>query len=118
MKKIAILLVTLFVSFMFSACNSNSMMFSEMKSICNNIENNFDKYTKEDFEKQTERFSELEKKLEAKELTSDEKKELARIKGRYYGVFTKGAIKATTDEFKKFAEGIGNVVEGFIEGVK
>ena len=75
MKKITIFLVTLFVSFMFSACNSNSMVFSEMKGICNDIEKNFDKYTVEDFEKYTERFSELEKKLEATELTSEEKKE-------------------------------------------
>lgn len=118
MKKITIFLVTLFVSLMFSACNSNSMVFSEMKGICNDIEKNFDKYTVEDFEKYTKRFSELEKKLEATELTSEEKKELAKIKGRYYGAFTKGAIKSTKEEIKKFTEEIGSVVEGFIEGVK
>ena len=66
----------------------------------------------------TARFSELEKKLEAGELSENEKKELAKLKGRYYGSFTKGAIKATKKEIKKITDNIESTVEGFIEGIK
>lgn len=101
MKKTAILLLALFVSFVFSACDSNYMALSEMEGICSDIEKNFEKYGKEDFEKLTERFSQLEKKLEASELDAGEKKELAKIKGCYYGVFTREAMKYTNEEIKK-----------------
>ena len=56
--------------------------------------------------------------METRELTDSEKKELAKLKGRYYGAFTKGAIESTKKEIKKISEEFGSVVEGFIEGIK
>ena len=60
----------------------------------------------------------MEKEMETRELTDSEKKELAKLKGRYYGAFTKGAIESTKKEIKKISEEFGSVVEGFIEGIK
>ena len=44
------------------------------------IENNFDKYTEKEIKELTARFSELEKKLEAGELSENEKKELKKMR--------------------------------------
>lgn len=118
MKKLSISIIVALFSFVFVSCDSNSYTFSEMRSICKDIEENFEKYTENDFEKLTARFSELEKKMELRELTEKEEKEFAKLKGRYYGSFTKGAIKSAKKEIKKISEKINSTVEGFIEGVK
>ena len=117
MKKIILSLVITLL-FGLTSCNSNSSAFNEMRNICEDIEKNFDKYTEKDFEKITVRFSEIEKEMEKRELTDNEEKELAKLKGRYYGAFTKGAIKSTKEEIKKISEEINSTVEGFIEGIK
>jgi uncharacterized protein YnzC (UPF0291/DUF896 family) len=118
MKKIAILFFAAFLACSFAACDTNTMAFKEMSNICDDIEKNFSKYTEKDFEEITTRFSEIEKKMEARELTDSEKKELANLKGRYYGAFTKGAINSTKKEIKKITDELGSAVEGFIEGLK
>jgi uncharacterized protein YnzC (UPF0291/DUF896 family) len=118
MKKIAILFFVAFLGLSFAACDTNTMAFKEMSNICEDIEKNFSKYTEKDFEEITTRFSEIEKKMEARELTDSEKKELANLKGRYYGAFTKGAINSTKKEIKKITDELGSAVEGFIEGLK
>ena len=118
MKKLSISIIVALFSFVFVSCDSNSYTFSEMRSICKDIEENFEKYTENDIEKLTARFSELEKKMELRELTEKEEKEFAKLKGRYYGSFTKGAIKSAKKEIEKISDKISNTVEGFIEGVK
>ncbi len=118
MKKSFLILFTLLLAISFASCDTNSSALREMNEICKDIEENFDKYTDKEFEELTERFSKLEKKLEAGELSESEEKELAKLKGRYYGSFTKGAIKATKKEIKKIGENIESVVEGFVEGIK
>ena len=118
MKKTTIFVMAALFTFAFAACDNNASSFREMKNICEDIEKNFEKYTEQDFEKLTARFSELEKEMETRELTDSEKKELAKLKGHYYGAFTKGAIESTKKEIKKISEEFGSVVEGFIEGIK
>ena len=118
MKKSILALVAIALILCFTSCNSNASALNEMGNICEKIEKNFDKYTEKEFEELTVRFSELEKRLEAGELSEKEEKELARVKGRYYGAFTKGAIKATKKERKKITDNLENAVEGFIEGIK
>ncbi len=118
MKKSVLILFALFLAISFTSCDSNSSALNEMNGICKQIEENFDKYTEKEFEKLTERFSELEKELEMGELSESEEKELAKLKGRYYGAFTKGAIKATKKEIKKIGDNIESAVEGFVEGIK
>ena len=118
MKKTLLLLLTLLFTLSFTSCNSTKSSLNEMSKICEKIENNFDKYTEKEIKELTARFSELEKKLEAGELSENENKELAKLKGRYYGSFTKGAIKATKKEIKKITDNIESTIEGFIEGIK
>ena len=118
MKKLTLLFIATLFAFAFSSCDSTSSTLREMNNICRDIEKNFDKYTEDDFEKITEKFSALEKKMEQRELTDKEKKELYKLKGRYYGAFTKGAINSTKKEIKKFSEEIGSAIEGFIEEIK
>ena len=118
MKKSILAFLVIVLALSLASCNSNTTALNEMDNICEKIEKNFDKYTEKEFEKLTERFSGLEKKLESGELSEKEEKELARLKGRYYGAFTKGAIKATKKKIKKISDNLENAVEGFIEGIK
>lgn len=118
MRKSILALIAIAFTLSFTSCNSNTSALNEMGNICEKIEKNFDKYTEKEFKELTERFSELEKKLESGELSESEEKELAKVKGRYYGAFTKGAIKATKKEIKKITDNLENAVEGFIEGIK
>ena len=63
--------------------------------------------------------AELRKTIDRLEASIEqEEKELAKLKGRYYGSFTKGAIKSAKKEIQKISEKVSNTVEGFIEGVK
>lgn len=118
MKKILFFSLLTFVVFTLTSCDTNSMAFREMQGICEEIEENFDEYTEEDFEEITKRFSEIEKKMELRDLNDDEKKELAKLKGRYYGAFTKGAINSAKDEIKRIGNKMGSAIEGFVEGIK
>ena len=118
MKKSILAFLVIVLALSLASCNSNTTALNEMGNICEKIEKNFDKYTEKEFKELTERFSELEKKLESGELSESEEKELAKVKGRYYGAFTKGAIKATKKEIKKITDNLENAVEGFIEGIK
>ncbi len=118
MKKIAFLSLVAFILIGLTSCDTNSRAFSEMQSICEDIEENFDKYTEKDFKEITARFAEIEEKMEARDLDDDEKQELAKLKGRYYGAFTKGAINSAKDEIKRIGNKVGSAIEGFVEGVK
>ena len=118
MKKLAIFFFAAFMSLSLLSCDSVENSFNEMQEICEDVEANYKKYNDEELEKITLRFAEIEEKMEERELTKSEQKKLAKLRGRYYGVVAKNALKESQKKIEKISDEIESLVEGFIEGFK
>ncbi len=118
MKIIAILFFAATLSFSLYSCDSIENSLNEMQEICEDVEENYKEYTDKDLEKITLRFSEIEEKMEERELTKSEQKRLAKLKGKYYGIVTKNALNESQKKIKKISEELESLVEGFIEGLE
>lgn len=112
MKKIAIIFFAALIICTFISCATTSRKLGQMQTICEKIEKN-DDITKDDFERMATRFSEISQQLESRNLNDEEKDELDKLKGRFYGAV---AAKATKS-FKNIYDGLGNVFKGFLEGL-
>lgn len=118
MKKAILFLWVFFMLFTVISCNRNAVAINELRSLCDEIEENFEEYTDSDFERITIRFKEIEKGMENLELTDAERKEYSELQGRYYGIFTKAALKSAKDEIKRISEDVEGAVKGFVDAVK
>lgn len=112
MKNIAFLFLVTITALTFLSCATTSSKLNQMRKICVQIEES-ENLTEKDFEKLNTRFSEITTKLESHNLNDDEKDELSRLKGRYYGAITVKVAK----NVKNLYDGFGNVLKGFVEGV-
>ena len=112
MKKIAFFSLVAFVLFAFISCATTSSKIKEMRNICEKVEGNYE-FTEEEFEKTHARFTEIVDELESRNLSNEEKEELAQLEGRYVGAVTSRATKS----LKNISNGLGNLFKGFIEGV-
>ena len=83
-----------------------------MRNICEKIEGNYE-FTEEEFEKTNACFFEIVNELESRNLTDEEKEEIAQLKGRYVGAVTVRATKS----LKNISNEFGNLFKGFVEGV-
>lgn len=96
------------------SCQSKSDRIEDLREFVEDLSNESEEFTDEQIEKISEEFSEMSEKLdEYEDLTPEEVKEIAKIKGKYASTM----IKKSGSSIKKNMDKAGKALEGFMEGL-
>ncbi|MBQ8204956.1 MAG: hypothetical protein IJZ78_03960 [Alistipes sp.] len=89
----------------------------DMDSFIDKVEAESDSYTESDWESADAEFVELSAKLEENysDMTEEERDEVSKTLGRYYGLQTKRGIESAAKGVKEAFESIPSFIEGFSE---
>lgn len=117
MKKLfCMLLVALWV---LASCKpAGERYVDELKSFVEKIVAEGDEYTSEKWEEVNRQYDELMKKAEQlKDLTDEQKEEIARLRGKYSGTVVKKGFDSLMDKAGETLNEAGNAIGGFLEGL-
>ena len=114
MKKLVLIYFPLLLVF-FTSCNSSQSAIRDLESLLTEIEENYQSYTEEDWEKISLSYATIEEELAKHEYTDEELKEIGRLKGRCVGYLAKQSIKDIEKQIDDLAKEIEGGIEGFME---
>ena len=106
----------LFSAALFICCTPKSPV-EKLKALADEIELNYQSYTKEDWEKAALKYTKIENEFDKEVRTKEERKEFGRQAGRIKGYMTKNSLKNFGEEIEEFANELGGGIEGFIESI-
>lgn len=99
----------------FTACQSKHDRIGDLKDFVEEISENGQNYTAEQWEKANEKFSQLLDKINSYEdLSQEELKEVAKLQGQYAATVFKNSGKAVMEQMEK----AGVALDGFLEGLQ
>ena len=117
MKRLLLLLVTIFASATLFACTPKSPV-EKLKKLADKVEKCHESYTDEDWEKVNQEYTKLKAEFEKKERNKEELKEFARQKGRIKGYMTKKTLNKWGKKMENFANELEGGIEGFFEAIE
>ncbi len=90
------------------ACSAEDKAIDQLKDLADDIKENAEAYTAEDWEAVCEHYEDIVDEIENLELTLEQKKEIARIKSEINDLISDNSI----DIFKKtFKQGLGDILD-------
>lgn len=115
MKRIFCLWVfVVFSSLMVVFASAEDRCIRSLQGLYEEIEQNYESYTEEDWDKVKAKYEKINKKMEDCEFTDEQLREIGKLKGKCSAYMSK-------DLFNKVGKGlieIGGVVEGFMEELR
>lgn len=112
MNKLNVFLAAIAFSLGFSSCETSKTTISELSSLVEKVEDRYDEFTDEDWEKIVSEYEKIEEELSKYDYSEEDLKEIGKLKGRIFAKMTKNAVK----DFSKQIEDLGKQIEGGVEG--
>ena len=112
MNKLNVFLATVAFSLGISSCETSKTPISELSSLVEKVEDRYDEFTDEDWEKIVSEYEKIEEELSKYDYSEEDLKEIGKLKGRIFAKMTKNAVK----DFSKQIEDLGKQIEGGVEG--
>lgn len=111
----AIQLLQLLVIILFVSCNNTQSKLEKVIAEIEYAEQNKEDMTEKDWSALEKKMGELEIDLEQnrEKYTDEQVKEIGKLQGRYFAITVKKGI----NDFQESVKGLGNKLEGFIEGL-
>lgn len=114
MKKYIVLALWAFAALGLGSCQSKNGRIGDLKDFVEEISEDGQDYTAEQWEKANKKFSELLEKINSyDDLSQEELEEVARLQGQYAATVFKNSGKAIMEQMEK----AGTVLDGFLEGM-
>ena len=100
------------------SCHSKQTPINKLESFTEEIQNNAQDYTEEDWKASAEELEQIENEIEQykSEYTDAELKEIGRLKGICYVQFTKHSIKTFKNGIENAMKEVEGMLEGFTQG--
>ena len=100
------------------SCHSKQAPINKLESFTEEIQNNAQDYTEEDWKASAEELEQIENEIEQykSEYTDAELKEIGRLKGICYVQFTKHSIKTFKNGIENAMKEVEGMLEGFTQG--
>lgn len=114
MKHVNIFLIAIICSLLAISCNNAKTNIDELSLLIEDIEENSDNYTDEDWEYVIEEYSLIEQEMENYEYTDEELREIGRLKGIFAMKIAKQVLKDYTEDIKDMQLQF----EGGLDGIK
>ena len=113
------LLVWLVGFFMLSSCQPTAEGYiNELRDLVEKIAEEGSEYSEEQWEKISQEFDELKEKAEELEgLTEEQKKEIAKLQGKFSGAMMRGGFDKLMKDAGKELEKAGEAIKGFLDGM-
>lgn len=117
MKK-GLFIISVCLTALMSACNSKQSAQNELADLAEELSENGDTYTDEDWESAAEEYEQIEADIEycKSEYTDAELREIGRGKGRCLAAFTKYATKKYKEDVEETMHEATGIMQGFSEG--
>lgn len=115
MKKLLLICLTFIMLFGITSCDSSQSAIKDLEVLLNEIEENHQSYTEEDWEAMSLSYSAIEEELAKYEYTDEELKEIGRLKGKCMGYLTKQSLKNLEKQIKDLTKELEGGIEGFLE---
>ncbi len=114
MRHVNIFLIAIICSLLAISCNNAKTSIDELSLLIEDIEENSDNYTDEDWEYVIEEYSLIEQEMENYEYTDEELREIGRLKGIFAMKIAKQVLKDYTEDIKDMQLQF----EGGLDGIK
>lgn len=101
--------------FIIISCNHAESAVDDLKELIEDIEQNSDNYTKDEWDEKILLYSQMEEELLKYKYTDEELKEIGRLKGKYLGLLTKSNIDDLNEKINDFSKKVEGGIEGFLE---
>lgn len=113
--KITQSLKILLVLLLMCSCNREESTLSDYRKFAMELKENSSDYTEEDWNDVVKKYEELEKEVEQCKFSSEEKKELNRLRGRCAVYLLKSITKQAKHKMEDTVEQFSDMVEGVNE---
>ena len=122
MKKLCkIFTELLFISIFIVAlsCNSKQDAISQLETLCEELQENGDKYTIDDWDAAIAEMNDIDDMIKQyqSEYSEEELKEIGRLKGLCLAHFTKNSAHSLKNQLKNVMKEAEGIFEGFTEGL-
>lgn len=115
MKKYILLLLLAVITMNYQACQPKNDRIADLKEFVEEIAEDGQDYTSEQWEKANEKFTKLLDKINSyDDLSEEELKEVAKLQGQYAASVFKNSGKAIMEQMEK----AGAALDGFMEGLQ
>ena len=115
MKKLLLICLAFILLMGITSCDSSQSAIKDLEVLLNEIEENYQSYTDEDWEAMSLSYSAIEEELANYEYTDEELKEIGRLKGKCMGYLTKQSLKNLEKQIKDLTKELEGGIEGFLE---
>lgn len=115
MKRLFTICLTFMILFGITSCDSSQSAIRDLEILLNEIEENHQSYTEEDWENMSLSYSTIEEELAKYEYTDEELKEIGRLKGKCIGYLTKQSLKDLEKQIEDLTKELEGGIEGFLE---
>lgn len=105
---------------MLSACSNKQEPIDELEDLCEQISQEGDKFSEEDWDETSAKLEEIDSELDehADEYTAEERREIMRLKGKIAAQSAKKTMKKWAEQLETVGEDLENLLEGFSEGLE
>lgn len=115
MKRLLTICLTFMILFGITSCDSSQSAIRDLEILLNEIEENHQSYTEEDWENMSLSYSAIEEELAKYEYTDEELKEIGRLKGKCIGYLTKQSLNDLEKQIEDLTKELEGGIEGFLE---
>lgn len=117
-KYILHLFAAVCVMMVFTACNPAQSKIDELEKLVTEVEAEYKDYSKEDWRGVTEAYDALLKEMEEYDYTTEDRKRIGRLKGKYEAVAMKYTMSNFSDILDDYANEMGEYADELKEGVE
>ena len=117
-KYILHLFAAVCVMMAFCACNPAQSKIDELEKLVTEVEAEYKDYSKEDWRGVTEAYDALLKEMEEYDYTTEDRKRIGRLKGKYEAVAMKYTMSNFSDILDDYANVMGEYADELKEGVE
>ena len=119
MKKLIVGLMVGLGILLLDACQSKTSRIDDLRNFVEQLSEDCEDYTAEQWEKANDEFSQLLDKISSyDDLTKEELEEVARLQGQYAATVFKNSGKAVMEEIEKAGVALDGFLNGLNEGLE
>ena len=119
MKKLIVGLMVGLGILLLDACQSKTSRIDDLRNFVEQLSEDCEDYTAEQWEKANDEFSQLLDKINSyDDLTKEELEEVARLQGQYAATVFKNSGKAVMEEMEKAGVALDGFLNGLNEGLE
>lgn len=119
MKKLIVGLMVGLGILLLDACQSKTTRIDDLRNFVEQLSEDCEDYTAEQWEKANDEFSQLLDKINSyDDLTKEELEEVARLQGQYAATVFKNSGKAVMEEIEKAGVALDGFLNGLNEGLE